>query len=96
MPRHTWTDQSILEHLEPIVDELGRMPTRADLRAHGLLGLWEAMRRRGGVDSWEARVMGSRRAEAIRERAYYISLVSPEADSVTHWLQAERELGLAA
>jgi hypothetical protein len=96
MPRHTWTDASILEHLEPIVDELGRMPTRADLRAHGLLGLWEAMRRRGGVESWEARVMGPRRAEAVRERAYYISLVSPEPDAVAHWLQAERELGIAA
>ena len=96
MPRHTWTEDSILEHLEPIVDELGRMPTRSDLRAHGLLGLWEAMRRRGGVGSWEARVMCARRAEQVRERAYYISLVSPESDSVSHWLQAERELGLAA
>ena len=96
MPRHTWTDSSILEHLEPIVDELGRMPSRTDLRAHGLLGLWEAMRRRGGVDAWEARVMGARRAEAIRERAYFISLAAPESDSVEHWLQAERELGVAA
>jgi hypothetical protein len=41
-------------------------------------------------------VMGPRRAEAVRERAYYISLVSPEPDAVAHWLQAERELGIAA
>jgi hypothetical protein len=96
MPRFTWSETAIAEALRPIVSELGRMPTRAELKERGLAGAWDAMRRRGGIDAWTARLTaaGTDPSDAIRERAYFISLSSPESDPMTHWLQAERELAL--
>lgn len=97
MPRSKWSDSAILETLAPIVAGLGRMPTRAELRVRGVLSLWDAMRRRGGLAYWAKQVMEpAPPAEAVRERAYLISLDSPESDALSHWLQAEAELGLAA
>jgi hypothetical protein len=94
MPRFTWTDTTIAEALEPVVAELGRMPTRAELKQRGLANLWEAMRRRGGVERWASTHAGNGAppAQAVRERAYFISLDSPVPDPLADWLQAEREL----
>jgi len=97
MSRFTWSETSIAEALAPIVSELGRMPTRTELKARGLAGTWDAMRRRGGIDAWTDRLTatGGDPSEAIRERAYFLSLDSPETDPTSHWLQAERELAAA-
>jgi hypothetical protein len=97
MPRFTWSETAIAEALQPVVSELGRMPTRAELKERGLAGAWDAMRRRGGIDAWAERLTATDGdpSDAIRQRAYFISLDSPETDPMTHWLQAERELAAA-
>ena len=56
MPRFTWSETAIAEALEPVVSELGRMPSRAELKDRGLAGAWDAMRRRGGIDAWAERL----------------------------------------
>jgi hypothetical protein len=97
MPRFTWSETAIAEALQPVVSELGRMPSRAELKDRGLAGAWDAMRRRGGIDAWAGRLTanGTDPSDAIRQRAYFLSLDSPETDPTTHWLQAERELAAA-
>ena len=50
--RRQWTDETIREELLPIAEELGRFPRKTELTERGIGGLWAAMGRRGGVDSW--------------------------------------------
>jgi hypothetical protein len=50
--RRQWTDETIRVELLPIAEELGRMPKKTELTERGVGGLWAAMGRRGGVDSW--------------------------------------------
>jgi hypothetical protein len=50
--RHQWTAETIRVELLPIAEELGRMPKTTELTERGIGGLWAAMGRRGGVDSW--------------------------------------------
>jgi hypothetical protein len=50
--RRQWTDETIRAELLPIAAELGRMPKKAELTERGIGGVWAAMGRRGGVDSW--------------------------------------------
>jgi hypothetical protein len=57
-PRRRWTDVAIETELRAQRDELGRFPTRTDLVARGLRGLWDAMRSAGGVDYWRQRLEG--------------------------------------
>lgn len=51
-PRRRWTEESIAQELAPVVEELGRLPTRTELTKRGLGGLWSAMQRRGGIDQF--------------------------------------------
>ena len=53
--RRRWTDATIETELFAVTDELGHFPTRAELAARGLRGLWDAMRASGGVDAWRER-----------------------------------------
>lgn len=55
MARRTWTDAAVEAEILLITRELGRFPRRADLAERGVGGLWEAMRRRGGIDAWRER-----------------------------------------
>jgi len=55
-PRRRWTDNAIESELRAQCAELGHFPTRAELAARGLRGLWDAMRSAGGVDVWRERL----------------------------------------
>src|SRR3954454_21643812 len=68
--RRRWTTETIQATLEPLVAELGRMPTRTELADRGLSGLTSAMQRHGGVAEWRARMTH----EAIALRAYFLAL----------------------
>jgi Arc/MetJ-type ribon-helix-helix transcriptional regulator len=54
-PRRRWTDAAIETELRAQCEELGRFPTRAELVARGLRGLWDAMRSAGGLERWRQR-----------------------------------------
>jgi hypothetical protein len=99
--RRRWTTETIQAALDPLVAELGRFPTRAELAARGLSGLPSAMQRHGGLAEWKARFAATEapvttitHAE-IAERAYFIALEAPHADPFLHWITAERELAAA-
>jgi Protein of unknown function (DUF2934) len=88
--RHRWTESAIDAELAPVVAELGRMPTNAELRARGLGGAYAAMRRHGGLDAWRRRLTAPTH-ETIATRAYFIAL-ERGGDELGNWLTAEREL----
>ena len=100
--RRRWTTETIQAALEPLVTELGRFPTRAELTERGLSGLPSAMQRHGGLAEWKARFAAAPEPtptvtvtvthDAIAERAYFIALTEPHGDPLLHWLAAEREL----
>ncbi|MGA2926495.1 MAG: hypothetical protein ABSG43_10955 [Solirubrobacteraceae bacterium] len=54
--RRRWTDSTIESELRAQSAQLGHFPTRAELVARGLRGLWDAMRSGGGADAWQARI----------------------------------------
>jgi hypothetical protein len=66
-PRRRWTDAAIETELRAQCEELGRFPTRTELVARGLRGLWDAMRSAGGVDYWRQR-LDSERSPASSEQ----------------------------
>src|SRR3954449_7086771 len=86
--RRRWTTETIHATLEPLVAELGRMPTRTELADRGLSGLTSAMQRHGGVAEWRARMTQPRAVphEAIATRAYFIALAEQGGDPFVHWL----------
>jgi hypothetical protein len=94
--RRRWTDDMIDAELRSVVAELGRFPTRSELAARGLGGLYAALCRTGGVSAWRARLAVPRAIahEEIARHAYFLSQAG-DGDPVTHWLQAERELRAA-
>lgn len=55
--RRRWTESTIESELRGQLAELGHFPTRAELVARGLRGLWDAMMRTaGGVETWQERL----------------------------------------
>ena len=95
-PRRRWTDDAVENELRTQVAALGHFPTRSELVASGLRGLWDAMRAGGGVEAWRTRMNGEAPApshEAIAARAYELYEQGAPGDRVEHWLTAERELG---
>jgi len=96
--RRRWTEETIEAELRPIVAQLGRFPTRSELAARGLSGLYAALARTGGASAWRERLNGngSRTVghDDIARRAYFLSQANG-ADPLANWLQAERELRAA-
>jgi Protein of unknown function (DUF2934) len=93
--RRRWTDAAIERELRVQGAELGHFPTRSDLVARGLGGLWDAMRSSGGVDAWRERVQGGTSApspEEIAVRAYELYAQGVPGDAEAHWLAAEEKL----
>jgi len=94
--RRRWTDASIESELRAQSAELGHFPTRSELVAKGLRGLWDAMRSSsGGVDGWRERLNGNPSApsrEEIAVRAYELYAQGAPGDAETHWFAAEEEL----
>ena len=88
--RRRWTDAALEAVLEPIVADLGRMPTRRELTDRSVGGAWSAMQRHGGVDAWRERLLQPRRDD-IERRAYFIAL-ERGGDPLDNWLAAEQEL----
>ena len=102
MARRKWDEETIAETLAPVVADLGRMPSRSELAARDLAGLWSAMRRNGGARAWAQRIgeldahAGARGStppeERIRMRAYFLAIEGAPGGPEAHWLRAEREL----
>jgi len=93
--RRRWTDATIETELRAQSAELGHFPTRPELVARGLRGLWDAMRSSGGVDAWRERMNGASPApsrEAIAVRAYELYAEGLPGDADAHWFAAEQEL----
>jgi Protein of unknown function (DUF2934) len=93
--RRRWTDATIESELRVQSAALGHFPTRADLVASGLRGLWDAMRSSGGVDAWRDRVTSGASApshEQIAVRAHELHAKGSPGDAEAHWLAAEQEL----
>ena len=92
--RRRWTDRTIENELRTQMAALGHFPTRAELVAAGLRGLWDAMRADGGAEAWRARVgeVSAPSHEAIAARAHELYEQGAPGDHVEHWLAAEREL----
>ncbi len=67
--RRRWTESTIESQLRVQLAELGHFPTRAELVARGLRGLWDALRSAGGVEVWQARLEGAGNAEARTPQA---------------------------
>jgi hypothetical protein len=94
--RRRWTDATIETEIAPLVAELGRMPTRTELRDRGLGGAWSAMQRQGGLAAWRGRFAPARpdgrpSREDVAVRAYFIAQ-EYGGDPLANWLTAEREL----
>lgn len=90
-----WTDVAIEHELRVQAAALGHFPTRAELVAVGLRGLWDAMRASGGVDAWRERMQTSLPApshEQVAVRAYELYAQGAPGDAEAHWLAAERDL----
>jgi hypothetical protein len=71
-PTPFWTDERIVEQLREIVEDLGRLPSMAELRGRGLGGMAKALGRKG-IAFYAGRVglpeaMGSPEASAPRSR----------------------------
>jgi hypothetical protein len=101
--RRSWNEDTVNAELAPIVAELGRMPKRDELAARGLPGLWNAMRRYGGITVWKQRMTAAHQNadratthDEIARRAYHIALERGGGDPIANWLDAERELVAAS
>jgi hypothetical protein len=103
--RRQWTDETIRVELLPIAEELGRMPKKTELTERGIGGLWAAMGRRGGVDSWRE-IVAAHLATATVETpvpseeqvaiaAYFLFQNGHPGGPETHWQAAERQLAAA-
>jgi hypothetical protein len=96
--RRRWTEDTIEAELRPIVAQLGRFPTRSELSARGLSGLYAALGRTGGAAAWRARLNGNGSRpvghDDIALRAYFLAQAGG-GDPLANWLQAERELRAA-
>jgi hypothetical protein len=94
--RRRWTEDTIDTELRALVAQLGHFPTRSELAARGLSGLYGALGRTGGVSRWRTRMSAPRAVdhEEIARRAYFLSQAGG-GDPVSNWLQAERELRVA-
>jgi hypothetical protein len=96
--RRRWTEETIEAELRPIMAQLGRFPTRSELTARGLSGLYAALARTGGTSAWRERLNGAGARpvghDDIARRAYFLSQGNG-ADPLANWLQAERELRAA-
>ena len=93
--RRRWTDAAVLEELRVQSAELGHFPTRSDLVAGGLRGLWDAMRSSGGVDAWRERVREETSVpsrEDIAVRAYELYAQGVPGDAEAHWVASEQQL----
>ncbi len=93
--RRRWTDAGIENEVLAVTGALGRFPTRAELAARGLRGLWDAMRASGGVDAWRERVLQAPPGpshEQIAVRAHELYEQGYPGDAEAHWLAAERDL----
>src|SRR5262245_15786545 len=106
--RRQWTDETIRVELLPIAEELGRMPKKTELTERGIGGLWAAMGRRGGVDSWRevvaAHLAGTPAPvaetlvpleEQIAVAAYFLFQNGHPGTAETHWQAAEHQLAHA-
>jgi hypothetical protein len=95
--RRRWSDETIEAELRARCAEFGHFPTRAELVACGVRGLWDAMRSTDGVEAWRERVEASPSAshEQIATRAYELYERGAPGDHLAHWLTAERELSSA-
>jgi hypothetical protein len=99
--RRRWTEEAITNELEPIVAELGRLPTRRELTERGLGGMASAMQRQGGTAVWRARLAAAPTPsaevpappsrEAIALRAYFLAQ-ERGGDPLRNWLDAEAQL----
>jgi hypothetical protein len=93
--RRRWTHAAIENELRVQSAELGHFPTRSELVACGLRGLWDAMRSSGGVDAWRERMQRIPTApsrEEIATRAHELYAQGFPGDADAHWFAAEREL----
>jgi Arc/MetJ-type ribon-helix-helix transcriptional regulator len=97
--RRRWTEESIESELRAQVAELGHFPTRPELVARGLRGLWDAMRVNGGVEAWQERLAAQQSTngpevshQQIAALAYSFYERGVPGDPISHWLTAEREL----
>lgn len=93
--RRRWTDAAIETELRTQTAALGHFPTRTELVALGLRGLWDAMRSSGGADMWRERMQSepsSSSHEQIAARAYELYQQGLPGGAEAHWLAAEQEL----
>ncbi len=93
--RRRWTDAAIESELRVQSAALGHFPTRTELVAGGLRGLWDAMRSSGGADAWRERVQGGPSApshEQIAARAYELYEQGFPGDAESHWSAAQQQL----
>ena len=102
MPRRSWNEATIEAELTSVVAKLGRFPKRAELVDLGLIGLWTAMQRHGGLAEWRDRIALAPamptakpvRHDDIARRAYFLAQ-ERGGDPVDNWLSAEAELRAA-
>jgi hypothetical protein len=87
--RRQWTDETIRAELLPIAEELGRFPRKTELTERGIGGLWAAMGRRGGVDSWREVVSAHLQAPAP-------AVVATAADAPAEVVPVEEQIRVAA
>ena len=82
------------------------MPKKTELTERGIGGLWAAMGRRGGVDSWREVVAAHLAVEPIADTlvpleeriavaAYFLFQNGHPGGPETHWQTAERQLAVA-
>ncbi len=100
------THERITAELTAVIRALGHFPTRPELVARGQRGLWDAMRRNGGIEHWQTMVGPADRPdratdtrqpthESIAVAAYYRHLRGGR-DPLSDWLSAEADLRAAA
>lgn len=92
--RRRWTPETIETELRALIAELGHMPTRSELEARGLSGLYKAMRRDGADWSHllEAPPVVAVDHEQIAVAAYFLHANGAPGAPIDHWLEAERRL----
>ena len=67
----TWSKKKVLEQLEPIIEQLGRMPTRNELLDMNLEKLSNAVTRTGGFETWRT-LLGVRAKKSTTTRGRLI------------------------
>lgn len=56
-PARVWDDERIEKAILPLVNELGRWPTKGEFRANGAGALYSAVCRHGGTQAWRKRLV---------------------------------------